>query len=118
MVTVVAVKEDKVVAALNSEPTRRILSHCVTHPQSVKDLSERSAIPLPSTYRYVRSLLEDGLLYIERSALTADGKPYDLYRSTIRSCRIEMGADRVDVTWELNTSLDERLQYMWKSLKG
>lgn len=118
MVRVVQVREEKVVAALNSEPARRILSHCVHRALSVKELSDKTGIPLPSTYRHVNGLVEDGLLYVERSAMTADGKPYDLYRSTLKSCRIEMDADGVRVGWTLNSSLDERLQHMWQSLRG
>lgn len=118
MVRVVQVREETVQAALNSEPARRIMSHCISKALSVKDLSDRTGIPLPSTYRHVNGLVEDGLLYVERSAMTADGKPYDLYRSTLRSCRIEMDAAGVRTTWTLNSSLDERLQNMWESLRG
>lgn len=118
MVRVVQVREEKVQAALDSEPARRIMSHCITKALSVKDLSDRTGIPLPSAYRHVNGLVEDGLLYVERSAMTPDGKPYDLYRSTLKSCRIEMDAQGVKVSWVLNTSLDERLQHMWDSLRG
>ncbi|MEK6975111.1 MAG: winged helix-turn-helix domain-containing protein [Candidatus Thermoplasmatota archaeon] len=118
MPRVVHVKEETVVAALNSETARRIMSRCIHKAMAVKDLSEKTAIPLPSAYRHVNGLVEDGLLYVERSAMTADGKPYDLYRSTLKSCRIEMDADGVRVTWELNSSADQRLQHMWQSLRG
>lgn len=118
MVRVVQVREEKVQAALNSEPARRIMSHCILKPLSVKEISDKTSIPLPSAYRHVNSLVEDGLLYIERSAMTPDGKPYDLYRSTLKACRIQMDADGVKITWDLNSSLDERLQHMWQSLRG
>lgn len=118
MVRVVAVQEAKVQAALNSDPARRILSRCVTKALSVKEISDRTGIPLASTYRLTNSLVEDGLLYVERSAMTPDGKPYDLYRSALRSCRIEMDAEGVRTQWVLNSSLDERLQQMWTSLRG
>ncbi len=118
MVRVVQVQEGKVVAALNSEPARRILSHCVLKPLSVKEISARTGIPLPSAYRHVRGLVEDGLLYVERSAMTEDGKPYDLYRSVLKRCRIEMVPERIEVTWEMNASIDERLLDMWKALQG
>lgn len=115
---VVHVTEEKVVAALHSETARKIMSHCIRKALSVKDLSEKTSVPLPSAYRHVNALVADGLLYVERSAMTPDGKPYDLYRSALRSCRIEMDADGVRVTWELNSSADERLQHMWRSLRG
>ena len=118
MVRVVDVREEKVLAALNSEPGRRIMAHCITKPASVKEISDKTGLPLPSTYRHVHGLVEDGLLYIERSAMTADGKPYDLYRSTLRSIKIEVLPERVGVTWELNSSIDERLLHMWNSLRG
>ena len=118
MVRVVEVREDKVLAAINAEPTRRILAHCITRPKSVKEISDKTGFPLPSTYRHVNGLVEDGLLFVERSAMTNDGKPYDLYRSTLRNIKIEVVADAVTVTWELNTSLDERLNHMWNSLRG
>lgn len=118
MVRVVQVQEAKVLAALDSEPARRIMSHCILRPMSVKDLSDKTGIPLPSVYRHAHALVEDGLLYVERSAMTGDGKPYDLFRCALRSCKIEMDADGVRVSWSLNSSLDERLQHMWQSLRG
>src|SRR5688500_13036991 len=118
MVRVVDVQEDKVLAALNNEPTRRILAHCITRSKPVKEISDKTGLPLPSAYRHVNALVEDGLLYVERSAMTKDGKPYDMYRSTLRNIKIEVVADAVTVTWERNTSLDERLNNMWESLRG
>lgn len=103
--------------ALSKAATRRVLAACVKAPQSVKDISREVDLPLASTYRHVNALLEAGLLIIERSAMTPDGKRYDLYRSRLRAARIEMDPSGERVTWELNEPVETRLVSMWDALR-
>lgn len=96
---------------------RRILAVCVKKAKSVKDISQETGLPLPTTYRHVNRLHDGGLLVVERSALTHDGKRYDLYRSRLRSARIEMDAGGERVSWEPNEAVEERLSSIWESLR-
>jgi DNA-binding transcriptional ArsR family regulator len=109
--------EDLVAAALADGYARRVLTACVRKAKAVKDISQETGMPLPTTYRHVHRLMEHGLLVVERSALTPDGKRYELYRSRIRSARIELDAVGERVTWEPNEPVEERLMGLWGSLR-
>lgn len=104
--------------ALTNPGARRILAACIRRPQPVKALSDQAEIPLASAYRQVNALVESGMLIVERSALTRDGKPYDLYRSRIRRGRIEVAPDRVQVTWEANAAVEDRLVHLWGQIRS
>lgn len=107
-----------VVAALADPYSRRILSVCVAEPRAVKEISHDADLPLATTYRHVKRLLDGGLLVVERSALTPDGKRYELYRSRIRNARIELDAKGERVTWEGNEPVEARLANMWDALRS
>ena len=113
-----ALREEYVAHALENAASRRILAQCIDHPRSVRDISEDAGLPLASAYRQVKWLAEHGILIVERSAMTTDGKPYDLYRSRVRAARIEILPGAVTVTWEINHSIEDRLHSMWEMLGG
>ncbi|HLE48156.1 MAG TPA: hypothetical protein VI818_07665, partial [Candidatus Thermoplasmatota archaeon] len=69
-------------------------------------------------YRHVSTLMEDGLLFVERSAMTEDGKRYELYRSRVRSARIEFDANGVRIFWLPVEGVEERLARVWMAIKG
>lgn len=97
---------------------RRVLAVCVRQARAVKDIAHETGLPLPTAYRHVNKLVEVGLLLVERSAMTPDGKKYDLYRSRVKAARIELDAAGERVTWEPNEATEERLANMWDSLRG
>lgn len=109
---------EKVAESLADPYARRVLAVCVSQARAVKDIAHETGLALPTTYRHVNRLEEAGLLVVERSAMTPDGKKYDLYRSRVRSARIEMDAAGERVTWEPNEATEERLANMWDSLRG
>lgn len=113
-----ALTPEKVAESLADPYARRVLAVCVKQPRAVKDIAQEAGLALPTAYRHVNRLEESGLLVIERSALTPDGKRYDLYRSRVKSARIEMDAAGERVTWEPNEATEERLANMWDSLRG
>lgn len=84
----------------------------------MKEIEQATQLPQATIYRHVARLLESNLLVVERSALTADGKRYDLYRSRIQAARIELDAAGVRVIWQPVEELEERLARVWASLRG
>lgn len=111
--------DPEVVAESLADPyARRVLASCVKQARAVKDIAQETGLALPTAYRHVHRLEEAKLLVIERSAMTADGKKYELYRSRIKNARIEMDAAGERVTWEMNEATEERLASMWDSLRG
>ncbi len=87
-----------------SQAKCRIMAACIRRPLSAKAISHLTGLPLASTYRQVKSLVGDGILAVERSAMTEDGKPYDLYRSQVMQARLDITPDRVNTTWKPNAS--------------
>jgi DNA-binding transcriptional ArsR family regulator len=108
---------DVVSSALADAYARRVLAVCIRSPQAVKDISRDADLPLPTTYRHVKRLVDAGLLVIERSALTRDGKKYDLYRSRLASARIEFDVKGERVTWEVNEPVEARVASLWDTLR-
>lgn len=108
--------DDAVERSLSADASRRIIATCIRKAASAKAISEDTGLPLASTYRQVKRLVADGLLVVERSAMTADGKPYDLYRSRIRLGRIEVDPRGVHVSWEANAAVEDRLATLWNRL--
>lgn len=104
--------------ALGDAYTRRVLATMVKRPRAVKDISQETELPLPTTYRHVNRLVEQGLVVVERSALTEDGKRFELYRSRVKAARIEMDAAGERVSWELNEPVEDRLASLWDDLRG
>lgn len=84
----------------------------------VKSIELETELPQATVYRQVHRLVEDGLLAVERSALTEDGKRYELYRSRIQRAKLEVDASGVRMTWELVEEMEERLARVWNSLRG
>jgi hypothetical protein len=110
------IRQEAVEAALASAAARRIISKCIRQPQPIKTPSMDAGTPLASTYRLVKEMVDAGILVIERSAMTPDGKPFDLYRSRIRTARIEIRADHVETTWEANAALEDRIAHLWNQI--
>ncbi len=110
--------DDQLVAqALSDEYARRILSVCIRKARPVKEIESETELPQATVYRQVAHLAEVGLLVVERSAITPDGKRYDLYRSRLRHARVELDADGVRMAWEPVEGVEERLARVWNSLR-
>ncbi len=111
-----ALTDQVVMEAIAQAASRRILAATMRRPLAVKDISREADVPMASAYRQVNQLASQGLLVVERSALTADGKPYDLYRARVRVARITLDESGVAVTWEANTGLEDRIMNLWDKL--
>ena len=109
--------DGRIAAALSDDYGRRILAACIHQPRSVKDIEHATGLPPATLYRHVSRLLEHGLLVVERSALTGDGKRYDLYRSAVRRAQIEFDESGVRCTWEPMEGLGQKLARVWAGLR-
>lgn len=111
-------RQEIVAQALSSAASRQVLALCIRRALPVKAISDQASLPLASAYRQVNSLVAWGLLVVERSAMTPDGKPYDLYRSRVRRARVEVSPSGVQVEWEPNEVVGDRLIGMWNQMGG
>lgn len=109
-------REEAVEEVLSDPASRYILAACVPEARPVKAIAEAAGLSQTTAYRHVNDLEERGFLIVERSAMTPDGKTYDLYRSRLRSAHLWMEAESVTVEWEVNEAVEDRVQRMWDQL--
>ena len=84
----------------------------------MKEIEDEATLPQATVYRHVNRLLAEGLLIVERSAITRDGKRYELYRSRLRSARVELDSLGVRILREPREEMEERLARAWQTIRG
>jgi len=83
--------------ALADEYSRAILASIMDKPKSVVEISMECNIPMSTAYRRVHELEEAGLVQVNGSIISSDGKRYYLYRSRIKAVRTIFGVDSLNV---------------------
>lgn len=88
--------------ALADESSARILAATADRTLSVMDLIREEGIASSSAYRRIHELEGDGLLVVDRTVLTPDGKTYQMYRATFREVTVAFHAGDLVVNAEPN----------------
>jgi hypothetical protein len=104
------------VAALSDEFSKRILVSTIDKGKTVQEISTEQAVPLSTCYRRAREMVDQGLLVVERTVITAEGKKYTIYRSSFSA--VEMASDfkETSLTAELNDDVAEKFRSKWLCL--
>ena len=104
------IKDEKqkkaIVNALLDEYSRKILDSTIDEAKSITDIMREQDIPMTSTYRRVKSLMDNKLVKVERSMVTDDGKRYFLYLSNIKDASIQFNKGEIVV--EITPNIKER----------
>ncbi len=103
--------------ALADEYSSRILSSTAWRSLSVMDLIRDEKIPPTSAYRRVNELKEQGLLAVDRTVVTKDGKKFDLYKSTFREVNVAFRRESLEVTAVPNMDIFEKILNLFESLR-
>lgn len=111
-------REAAILAALSDEVALRVLATLAERSASVREVAQRLAIPLASCYRHIHRLQEGGLVFVERSAFTPDGKRYELYRATLRRATITLEGGTVAVRCEMNDAAEDRFARLWDAVRN
>ncbi len=61
---------------------------------------------------------EVGLLTVEKTILTDDGKKFELYRSSFKGINLQLEKGEILVDVELNEDVATRLTRLWASLRS
>lgn len=85
---------------LMDEYNMKILAATSHKPKGARELAFLFDIPMASCYRKIKELLGAGLLEVESTELSADGKRYSVYKSQIDTVTLvyERGQLRVQVS--------------------
>ncbi|MHA1940386.1 MAG: helix-turn-helix domain-containing protein [Candidatus Hodarchaeales archaeon] len=85
--------------ALADDNCNNILALTAHKPLSATDIEKRTNTPISSVYRRISQLEEHGLVGIDRTIITPEGKSYNLYRAVFSQVTIQFrdGTFLVDV---------------------
>lgn len=107
----------RVIKALSNPSLRRILTSCSDQPKAVSSLANELDLPLSTAYNHTHELVEAGLLAVEKTIISDEGKRYEMYRSIAREVRTTIGSDNVVVEILPNENVVNRFYRLWSSLK-
>nr|AIE91408.1 putative transcriptional regulator [uncultured marine thaumarchaeote AD1000_11_E10] len=113
-------KQKKIIVdALLDEYSRKILDSTIDEAKSITDIMREQDIPMTSTYRRVKSLMDNKLVKVERSMVTDDGKRYFLYLSNIKDASIQFnkGELLVEITPNIREKPEDRLLRSFSTIK-
>ena len=110
--------KDALLRALADDYSRKILLSTVEKAMSVEELSHTFQIPISTAYRRVNEMRETGVLTIEKTILTDDGKKFELYRSSFKGINLQLEKAEILLDVELNEDVATRLSRLWASLRA
>jgi predicted transcriptional regulator len=94
-------KEGAILDALSDMTSRRILNSLADKTMSIEEITEEVNVPMTTVYRHVHGLASVGLLLV-RTAVTAGGDKYKLYKGCFRAISMEMNGVELRVWVEPN----------------
>ena len=107
----------RVLQALADEYSQTILISTIEKPMSAVELSIKHDIPISTAYRRVHELQEVGLIVVERCVITDDGKKYDVYRSTVKGVKVNLGLGSATVELEPNEDTVGKFMKLWSYMR-
>lgn len=93
---------DVIRRVLTHDAARAILASLMVGPKPVKAITTETGLPTATAYRHVHDLVDKGLIVLERSAISPQGKRYDLYRSLLSEAHVYLDRDGVHVTFAMD----------------
>lgn len=109
---------DAIIRALADEYSRKILLSTVEKARSVEELSHSLEIPISTAYRRVNEMRDIGLLTVEKTIITDDGKKFELFRSAFKALNLQLEKGEIIIDVELNEDVATRLSRLWASLRA
>ena len=109
--------KNRIIGCLSDLQCRRIIDLTVNKPLSASDIAQGCNLPPSSAYRRISTLTDAGLLGVERSVITEDGKKYDLFRSTIKGVEINYRPSDIMVRLIPNEDMISKFIRIWAYMK-
>ena len=104
-------QKEAILNALLDEYSRKILDSTIDKSKSITEIIREQNIPMTSTYRRVKLLMDSKLIKVERSMVTEDGKRYYLYLSSIKNASIKYDEGKliVEITPNIKELPEDKL---------
>ncbi len=108
---------ENILKKLGDKHSRRILQHTMEKHKTAEEISSELGIPLSTVYRKIKELKETGLLIVEKSVVTKDGKVCDLYRSAIKGVRVHLDLQPLSLDFTFNEDVYDKISRVWQTLR-
>ncbi|NGM71198.1 winged helix-turn-helix transcriptional regulator [Natronolimnobius sp. AArcel1] len=107
-----------VLAILDDEYARDILTHTSVEPMSASTLSERCDASLPTIYRRL-DRLEECRLVTEETELASDGNHYSVYSANLDRLELSLedGAFDLELSYEDDGDVADKFTRMWEGMR-
>ena len=112
-----AERRERILDALGDAASRGILLMLNESPRSAQELLQANKIPQSTLYRKLHDLQQLGLVGIQRTAITAEGKRVDLYRSLLEELRVDLIGQSLRIQVRFRDLSAERLKEMWHQVR-
>jgi DNA-binding HxlR family transcriptional regulator len=110
-------RKERILEALGDRWARDILLLLSDGPRSAQEIQARNQMPQSTLYRKLHELSEIGLIGIQRSVISPDGKRVELYRSLLEELTVEMRGTRLTIDVRFRDLPSERLKELWQSVR-
>ena len=112
-------QKEAILNALLDDYSRKILDATIDNSKSITEIIREQNIPMTSTYRRVKLLMDNKLIKVERSMVTEDGKRYYLYLSSIKSASITYNEGEliVEITPNIKELPEDKLLRSFTNIK-
>ncbi len=110
-------RKERILEALGDRWAREILLLLSDGPRSAQEIQASNRMPQSTLYRKLHELSEIGLIGIQRSVISSDGKRVELYRSLLEELTVEMRGTRLTIDVRFRDLPSERLKELWQSVR-
>jgi len=110
-------RKERILDALGDDAARGILLMISDTAHSAQELLAANRIPQSTLYRKLHDLQQLGLVGIQRTAITAEGKRVDLYRSLLEELRVELQGAQLRIQVRFRDLAAERLKTLWHDVR-
>ena len=92
-----------ILVALADVESQKILDVAMYQPKSVNQIIQESNLSHSTAYRKIRWLVREKLLIVDKIEITETGKKSSLFRTLLRSFKVEYEHDNVIIEAERNS---------------
>jgi DNA-binding transcriptional ArsR family regulator len=110
-------RRERILDALGDPAARGILLMLNDSPRSAQDILAANRIPQSTLYRKIHELQELGLIGVQRTAITPEGKRVDLYRSLLEELKVDLQGAQLRIQARFRDLSAERLKEMWHGMQ-
>ena len=110
-------RKERILEALGDRWAREILLFLSDGPRSAQEIQASNRMPQSTLYRKLHELSEIGLIGVQRSVISPDGKRVELYRSLLEELTVEMRGTRLTIDVRFRDLPSERLKELWQSVR-